>query len=241
MHADVFCAKFRATASLCGRRMRPIMLDSRVLKKDLFGEVRLESDPAGSTILRDATCASAWLRWLARYLLRREAAALAALAGLDGVPQLVAASRDRLQRSYIAGQPMFLAKPQDPAYFREALRLLRRIHARNVVHNDLAKEPNLLVTADGMPAFVDFQLARFAPRRGRLFRAMGHDDLRHLLKHKRSYCGTRLTCRERAILARPSLPSRLWRRMIKPPYLFVTRRLLGWADREGASDRGARG
>jgi hypothetical protein len=27
---------------------------------------------------------------------------------------------------------------------------------------------------------------------------------------------------------------------IKPVYLFVTRRLIGWADREGASDRGAR-
>jgi hypothetical protein len=29
-------------------------------------------------------------------------------------------------------------------------------------------------------------------------------------------------------------------RIVKPPYLFVTRRLLGWADREGAADRGER-
>jgi hypothetical protein len=27
---------------------------------------------------------------------------------------------------------------------------------------------------------------------------------------------------------------------VKPVYLFVTRRLLGWADREGAADRNAR-
>jgi hypothetical protein len=26
---------------------------------------------------------------------------------------------------------------------------------------------------------------------------------------------------------------------VKPVYLFVTRRLFGWADREGAGDRGA--
>jgi RIO-like serine/threonine protein kinase len=216
------------------------MLDSRLLKKDLFGEVRLESGAAGPAIIRDASRASAWLRWLARRLLRREAAALALLAGVDGVPELIAASRDRLQRSYVAGQPMQHARPADPAYFREAFRLLRRMHARNIVHNDLAKEPNLLVTPDGNPAFVDFQLAWFAPGRGRLFRTLAHDDLRHLLKHKRTYCERLLTRRERAILARPSLPSRIWRRVVKPPYLFVTRGLLGWADREGASDRGAR-
>jgi RIO-like serine/threonine protein kinase len=217
------------------------MLDSRLLKKDLFGEVRLESDASGAQIVRDTGRASPWLRWLARRLARREASVLAVLAGLEGVPELIAASRDRLQRSYLAGKPMQLAGPPDPAYFRDAFRLLRRLHARNVVHNDLAKEPNLLVTPDGRPAFVDFQLSWFAPRRGRLFRALGHDDLRHLLKHKRTYCEAALTHRERNILARPSIPSRVWRRVVKPPYLFVTRGLLGWADREGASDRGARG
>ena len=217
------------------------MLDSRLLKKDLFGEVRLDSAASGLTIVRDASTASTWLRWLARRLLRREAAALAILAGIDGVPMLIAASRDRLQRRYVAGQPMHRARPSDPAYFRDAFRLLRRMHARNVVHNDLAKEPNLLVTPDGKPAFVDFQLAWFSSGRGRLFRALAHDDLRHLLKHKRTYCETLLTRRQRAMLARPSLPSRLWRRIVKPPYLLVTRGLLGWADREGASDRGARG
>lgn len=135
---------------------------------------------------------------------------------------------------------MHHAKPTDADYFRRALRLLRRLHARDVVHNDLAKEPNLLVAADGRPAFVDFQMAWLAPGRGRLFRLLAYDDLRHLLKHKRTYCAHRLTGRQRRILATPSLPSRLWMRIVKPPYLFVTRRLLGWADREGASDRGER-
>ena len=120
------------------------------------------------------------------------------------------------------------------------MRLLRRLHARGVVHNDLAKEPNILVVGDGQPAFVDFQLAWHAPARGRFFCILAYDDLRHLLKHKRSYCASELTQRERQILARPSLPSRLWMRVVKPPYLFLTRRVLGWADREGASDRGER-
>jgi hypothetical protein len=63
------------------------------------------------------------------------------------------------------------------------------------------------------------------------------EDLRHLLKHKRTYCASHLTAREREILASPALISRLWMLTGKPVYLFVTRRLLGWADREGAGDR----
>jgi hypothetical protein len=84
---------------------------------------------------------------------------------------------------------------------------------------------------------VDFQLALVAPRRGRLFRILGREDIRHLLKHKRSYCPERLTARERRILATPSALSRAWMATGKPAYVFVTRRIFGWSDREGAGDR----
>ena len=63
-------------------------------------------------------------------------------------------------------------------------------------------------------------------------------EMRHLLKHKRTYCPDALTATERSILARPGVPSRLWRLSGKPLYLFVTRKLLGWADREGTAERG---
>ncbi len=217
------------------------MTDSRLLKKDLFGEVRLISLAGRITILRDTASASIWLRWLARALLRREARVLAALDDVDGVPDLLQHSRTQLVRGYIPGEPMQTARPRNLDYYRQAMALLRVLHRRRVVHNDLAKEPNLLVTDDGRPAFLDFQLGWAPRRRGRLFRALAYEDLRHLLKHKRSYCPEALTARERRILENPSLPSRAWRRTVKPVYLFVTRRLLGWADREGADDRGAVG
>ena len=136
------------------------MADVRLLKKDLFGEVRLISLPD----LAPRSCAIPNLHrsgsgWLARLLLRREARVLAALDDVDGVPELLEQTRSSLVRSFIAGEPMQTAKPTDPDYYRQALGLLRSLHARNVVHNDLAKEPNLLLTEDGRPAFLDFQLS----------------------------------------------------------------------------------
>jgi RIO-like serine/threonine protein kinase len=217
------------------------MAEIELLKKDLFGEIRLRRSLDQAVVVRDTSAVSPWIRWLAGYLLRREARALAALEGIDGVPAVVRIDQHILERQYIDGQPMHHARPTNPAYFRQCARLLRQLHAADVVHNDLAKEPNVLVRTDGSPAFLDFQLAWFTPKRGRLFRVLAWDDIRHLLKHKRSYCPQHLTQRERNILGRPSVPSRVYRVTVKPVYTFITRRVLGWADREGAGDRGERG
>jgi hypothetical protein len=209
-----------------------------VLKQDLFGRiVKLENPGATALIMRDLEPARPWLRWLARHLARRETRALMQLTDIEGVPRIVRAERNLTLRTWIAGRPMQIAKPRDPAYFRAAMRLLRQLHRRGVVHNDLAKEPNWLVTDAGRPALVDFQLALRRKRRSRLFRALAHDDIRHLLKHKRTYLSEHLTARERRILATPSIVTRVWMASGKRVYLFITRRVLRWSDREGAGDR----
>lgn len=208
-----------------------------LLKKDVFGQVVLRPGDGEPAVVRDLAGARWWARGIARRLLAREAKALAALDGMDGVPRLLEFGRDTLSRSYIEGQPMHRARPSEVAYFRRASRLLRSLHRAGIVHNDLAKEPNWLVTPGREPALIDFQLAWFAPRRGLLFRALAREDLRHLLKHKRTYCAAHLTRRERRILDSPGLPSRLWMAAGKPVYLLVTRRVLGWVDREGAGER----
>jgi predicted Ser/Thr protein kinase len=211
--------------------------NSKLLKKDLFGQVSLEFSGNRQVVMRDLRGGTRWLRWIARRLMSREASALLVLDDLQGVPRLISHGRDTLCRSWLAGQPMQVARPRDARYFKAAAHLLRQLHRHGVAHNDLAKEPNWLVTPDGDPALVDFQLAMHAPRRGRLFRLLAREDLRHLLKHKRTYCASRLTTREKGILENPASISRLWMLTGKPVYLFVTRFLLGWADREGAGDR----
>jgi RIO-like serine/threonine protein kinase len=207
----------------------------QLLKSDTFGTISRDGD----RVIRDTRPARRWAGWLARHLLRREQCALTHLAHarIEGIPALLSGDRHTLARSWIEGAPMHLARPRDRAYFRAASRLLRRLHVAGVIHNDLAKETNWLVTPDGQPALVDFQLASVVGRRGPLARARGHDDIRHLLKHKRTYLPDQLTAREKRILATRSLPSRLWMATGKKAYLFITRRVLHWQDREGAGDR----
>lgn len=188
-------------------------------------------------VRRDTSDSTHWLRPLARRLARREAAALAAAGGLRGVPRLIAFDGDAVLREYVEGVPMHVAKPGSPAYFKDALRLLAALHRRGIAHNDLAKEANWLCTPDGRAAIVDFQLAVVRRRRGALFRALAREDLRHLLKHKRTYLPQRLTARQRALLARPGPLARAWARVVKPLYRFVTRKLLGWPERDGPEER----
>ena len=212
----------------------------KTLKRDLFGDVTLKIVDDEAIVVRDTRCARWWTRWIARRLLLREARALAALDGIDGVPTLLHLDRDRLERCYIDGAPLHVARPGNATWFAASAHLLRRLHRAGVCHNDLAKEPNLLVCSDGSPAIIDYQLAWHDRTRSRLFRIAAYEDIRHLLKHKRTYRPDLLTSRERRILANPTPASRLIKGTFKPVYLFITRRLLGWADREGAADRGAR-
>lgn len=214
------------------------MEQTKLLKRDTFGCVLLvHGDPDGARIRRDLTTARPWARWLARLLARREARALARLRGVPGTPALLRTASWGLERTWLPGRPMHVARPRDARYYREAFRLLRRLHRAGIAHNDLAKEPNWLVGDDGLPAIVDFQLASVSRRRGPLFRLLAREDLRHFLKHKRTYRAEALTARERRILDQPAWISRLWMASGKRLYLLVTRRWLGWADREGAADR----
>ena len=208
------------------------------LKRDALGTIeRLESD-AGPLIARRPTEAAPGLKRVAARLARREQRALAQLKDIDGVPRSVMASAREAHRTYIPGWPMHAGPPPSQHYFRAARHLLRQIHRRGVTHNDLAKEGNWLTTADGGCAIIDFQLACCFRRRGRFFRLLAREDIRHLLKHKNTYVPDSLTTREQRLLSLPSLPARLWKTLVKPVYRIVTLRILNWPERQGPIERG---
>jgi RIO-like serine/threonine protein kinase len=215
------------------------MRRSNLLKRDALGTIVLAQTDGKRTIVRNAGQAGSGVKWLARRLLRRDAAALAALEAVAGVPRVYGRDTSRLEREFLTGDALYEGDPPSRTYFREALRLLRRMHRCGVVHNDLAKEANWIMRPDGSAGLVDFQLAIVCKRRHRVFRCLAREDLRHLLKHKAHYRAAELTERQRRILSSPALPARFWRTCIKPPYCWVTRRVLGWPERVGPVERGS--
>jgi hypothetical protein len=153
------------------------------------------------------------------------------------VPQLLEFDGALVRRSYVPGTPLHRAPRPSRAYFVSALRVLRALHRAGVAHNDLAKEANWLVAPRDVAGIVDFQLALVAPQRGARFRRRAYEDLRHLLKHKHTYQPQHLTARERRVLAAPTFGTRVWRALVKPVYVLVTRGLLRWPERLGAEER----
>jgi RIO-like serine/threonine protein kinase len=206
---------------------------STLLKADELGRIEIVERDGQRMIRRDIAAARWWARWFARRAAAREARALRKLDGVDGVPSFLGWDGRELLRGFIAGRPMQQAQPRDRDYYRRALRLLAVLHRHGIVHNDLAKEPNWLVRDDGSPALVDFQLAWTRGRRGNLFRLLAREDVRHLLKHKRTYCAEALTQRQRAMLDKPAAHSRLWRATGKRLYKLIARRVFGYWDNEG--------
>jgi hypothetical protein len=213
-----------------------------LLKRDVFSTVERGRflDEAGQVdaVLRRLDQVPWWSYVAARHLFARERRALVLARGLEVGPELLWAGRRALVRGFIDGVALHLAKPHgDVAYFRSAKEALRRLHRAGICHNDLAKEQNWLRGRDGRAYLTDFQLAACFRTRSRLFRIAAYEDLRHLLKHKRSYAADALTPMERKILARKSLVASLWLATGKKVYRAITRGLFNFTDREGGGRR----
>ncbi len=216
-----------------------------VLKRDVFSTVERGTfhgdggDAAG--VLRRLDEVPWWSRPLAVHLFNRERRALAVTNRLGVAPPLLYDDDERLVRGYIPGSALKIARPfGDLAYFRAARAALRAVHRLRITHNDLAKEQNWLRSPDGRAFLLDFQLASSFRRRNRLFRILAYEDLRHFLKHKRRYVPDALTAMEKRVLARKSLPTRIWMATGKKVYILVTRGLFGFIDFEGGGTRMAK-
>ncbi len=220
-----------------GRRWR----GATVLKRDLFSTIERGWYKTGGgeveAVLRRIDDVPWYSRFLAKILLKREGRALKRVPPGIG-PPLLAESRRWLARGYLDGVPLYVARPNgDLDYFVSAKAALRSLHRAGICHNDLAKEQNWLRRPDGRAALLDFQLASTLARRGKLFRILAYEDLRHLLKHKRRYAPEALTPRERKVLSRKSLLTRVWMATGKRLYNALTRGVFKIRDREGAGTR----
>ncbi|WP_127089399.1 serine/threonine protein kinase [Aquabacter cavernae] len=214
-----------------------------VLKRDVFSTVergiwRAADGRDYPAVRRRWNEVSPWFALLAGILAGRESHALAHVTKTGVTTPLLAMGDRFLVRGWIEGVPLQIARPHgDLAFFRSAKSALRTLHGAGFAHNDLAKQQNWLRGADGEAWLTDFQLALPISRRTRIGRVLAYEDLRHLLKHKRTYCPEALTRREKAVLARKSIFARVWMATGKKVYRFVTRRLMSYSDTEGRGPR----
>jgi len=217
-------------------------IEGVLLKRDVFSTVergRFRGDQGEvDAVLRRLDSVPWWSYLPALHLFGRERRALTLARGLEVGPELLWAGRQALVRGFIDGVALHLAKPfGDVAYFRSAKAVLHKLHRAGICHNDLAKEQNWLRGSNGRAYVTDFQLAACFKKRGRLFRIAAYEDLRHLLKHKRSYAPEALTPKERKILAHKSFVASLWLKTGKKVYRAITRGLFNFTDREGGGRR----
>lgn len=111
------------------------------------------------------------MRWLGRWLARREAHALRLLAGLPGIPAAVGdvtvagqVQRHAVAHEFIAGRPLGRQDSISASAFAALSALLMEVHRRGMAYVDLHKRENILVGDDGRLYLLDFQINFCLPR-----------------------------------------------------------------------------
>lgn len=214
---------------------------SKTYKNDFFAVTALYRNVDRGVILkahRQASCFGIPLRWIGRWLARREAAAFRQLQGIEGIPAFLGFWEDTgILHEFVPGHVLRKGERVDD-HFHDRLRaVIDAIHVRDMAYVDLEKCENVLVGDDGRPYLVDFQIAfrwpwrigaRSRPVRW-LLRRFQASDVYHLGKLKRRTRPDLMTPAQReASYARP------WyvrlHGMLSRPLRWMRRRILDAID-----------
>jgi hypothetical protein len=148
------------------------------------------------------------LLWLGEGLCSHEVSILRRLSNVHCVPKVLSRyGKTGFIYEYIEGSSLDEAKNVSEGFFDRCVEMLKQIHQRSIVYLDMNKRSNILISSDGRPYLIDFQISfhidrhmliwpRFAEY---LKNALQKADLYHLLKHKRRLCPHVLKPQELAI------------------------------------------
>ncbi|MEX1024442.1 MAG: hypothetical protein WD226_05130 [Planctomycetota bacterium] len=136
----------------------------QVYKHDFFAHTARYGDERGAVLVKRARRGLA-LGWLGRVVTWHEARIYRRLAGLDGIPRLLASPAPGvLLHEHLAGRALAWGERTPDGFLERLEELVARVHARDVAIVDLEKPGNVLLGDDGSPALFDFQLAWYWPR-----------------------------------------------------------------------------
>ena len=176
------------------------------------------------------------------WLTNREYLAYRQLAGVQGIPKLIG----RISEYAFAIEFIENAKPLDhfetaPAGFFDKLRkIYEAVHNAGLAYVDANKRSNVLVTKQGDPILIDFQISALRPakynpfafaQRG-IIKYFQRKDIYHFLKHKIKMNPDDITDAERDEYKKPSGLHRLHRKIIRP-YKKIRRQFLSKRQKKG--------
>ena len=206
----------------------------RTVKHDFFAATAFYAGDHRRTVVlkisRTTDFAGVPLVWLGRWLCRREMRFYNKLSDLPNVPAVLGTVGETgFVHDFVPGRPLEKDKPVPDGFFDQLQSLLAELHRRGLAYVDTNKPQNILLGDDGRPHLIDFQirwdvseLGDWAQNRW-LLRRLQHEDLYHVLKHKRRLRPDEMTDDETERATRRSALIRLHRFVFKP-YFLIRRR-----------------
>jgi predicted Ser/Thr protein kinase len=180
-------------------------------------DVYLALTKEGRYAVKDYAAKSWLVRLTGAMQLERESRAYKALEGMMGVPRLAGKiDKDAIIMEFVEGvrlQKFHKLRPL-PHLIPGLMSLLREVHERGVVHNDIRSRENILVTPAGRIYLIDFSSASNFQKKGlkRFFfmPVMAGSERRALLKWKEALAPELMTESERVSFRRFGFLRSLW-------------------------------
>ncbi len=171
------------------------------------------------------------LKWLGRWLCRRESRFYQALQDLPNVPTWLGyVGQTGFMHAYVEGRPLAKDKPCPDGFFIKLEELMRELHRRNIAYVDTNKPENILLGDDNLPHLIDFQISWDLHELGNNFvtrmilRRLAKEDLYHIRKHKRRIRPDELTEEEKLLGKETSWFIRV-HRVVTKPYFVIRRKI----------------
>ena len=180
-------------------------------------DILLVETGSGKAVVKDFGRKVLPVRWYGRWQIRREASIYRRLSGVPGVPRYYGRiGKNAMAIEFIQGERISQWKRRElpPALFSRLWSLIEEIHSRGVVHIDLRKRDNILISAPGEVFIIDFNASfHFQPgsRSARwLFPALRKIDHFGFLKWKAALAPGQLSEAEKNSFQRMSFLRRFW-------------------------------
>ena len=161
--------------------------------------ILLIKDNGHEAVVKDfSRCGFIYKNTIGRIITFREKKAYEKIEGIEGVPELYKAMAGYvLVIEKIEGIDLRILRKKkggvDPVFFDELNELVKKCHARGIVHCDMRKAANIIKDKDNNPFLIDWGAAVFQkemrfPVLNRIYKRLEKEDFKAVIKLKLRFC-----------------------------------------------------